>query len=855
MTALPFAEFYLTDGSEYVNLLTPRSQSGFAIQEWSPLTPAPKDGGIFQGSPLSDGRRLVMRNYDNTVESLTLAGIGSLPDSLIFESQRVRRLLEKAIYYWVSEWQSAPVYIIARGVKETHERYGLLFDYRAPGDGNPFASPFTGPDAAIFGEWELVLEHDAWREVAPGQSVCVELSGTQTINTQKSFYPEANLDDVYVVPASSTLVDVSSLQLGKVSGNARNAGIRFKSVSVPPGATIVRAFLKLQVAQTTALDTVSLKLYGEASITPAIFSTFANFAARTLTTANVAWGSIADWAIGQTITTPDLAPVIQEIIDLPSWASGNNLVVFLNDNGSSNNAFRVAASYNNTIYAPPELVIVYDTPDILGREATCLPEVYLGNQRTEANITDIYYFDASTATFSPNVMTAALPTQLFPLVPAASDILYILLDFTVPGSLVPFASVVWDILTAQTGITGVAYEYWDGAAWVALTIQDNTAVGGIPFSLTGVGSMHWAQPVDWDFAVVNGVTGLAIRIRITSVLAPTPPTQQNRAPYSITWSNVDIASDQVGGDLPALARHKIFTQSGLGNQRTLIGLRSVSRGVSFTSMLNWSDVQNPTGITCALFAHADINFVADSRSPTGRCVEYEITGSDALRDIAYIQINNTISNHFYGRFRAFLRLTVDVGTANDIGVQLSYGGLSQSVFSVTLPIVKLPFIDEWLLVDMGQIVIPGSSTLQRSDVLNNFYFTVSMSHDEDMDLKLYDLVLIPIDEWGGDLVTPNTSGLSSISPPNYLDADSILYPKSGTPVRAFQRDGSDNDVISVWQSIASQPMILQANAEQQVYLLSAVLDDSSDMQQAFGEIAHKIQTERVQRYLSMRGNR
>lgn len=849
MSLVPnLAELYLTDGSIYINLLS--KMNGFALQDWQPVTPSPKDDGVWQDSKLSAGRRLVSRQLSNTIDSFTLAGRGGTADLLIFESQRIRRMLENSITYWTSEWQADPVYLLARGINESNVRYALIYDYRAPGDGNPFLSPFTGPDAAIFDEWPLIIEHDAWRDVPPGQSGCVELTGGQAIDTQKSFYPTTSLDDVYVI---SALFNNTELQFGTTGGVSTHTGIRFRALTIPPGSTITRAFMKLQSPGLRSSEGMSLAFYGEKDTAPAIFSTFGNFNIRVLTTANIPWGEVPNFGAGETIVTPDVTPIIQEIIDLPGWVSGNDLVLFIRNNGSDANSLRAAASFNSTIYTEPELVIVYDAPDLLGREATCLPEVYLANKRTEQNITDVYHFDASTLTFSPNIMTAALPTALYPTVPAAGDILYIMLDSAVAGSLVPFASVVWDILDVQTGITGVAYEYWNGA-WVALPIQDNTAVGGIPFSIAGVNGMHWRQPVDWTFNTINGVTGFMMRIRITSVSSPTPPTQQNRAPYSVTWPNVDIDSEQVGGDLPALARHKIFTQSAtsatldLCNQRTLVGLRSTNRGNNFTSMLNWSDVQNPPGVTGSIGSSPNAAIVGDARSPTGRAFEYAVSGADPMTDVGIIQLSNTISSHFYGRFRAFLRLTVDVGTADDIGLQLSYANSETEI-------VYLPFIDEWLLVDMGQIVIPGTSILSNTDIYNSFFFTVSVVHDDDVDIKFYDLVLIPIDEWSGDFAVSVKTSANAISVTRYLDADSIFYPKASTPVRAIQRDVSDNDVVSIWQSITAQAAILQANADQQLFLLTATLDAASDKVQSFGYVAHKIQTEKVQRYLSMRGSR
>lgn len=688
------AEFYITDGSTFINLLS--RQNGFAIQDWTPITPEPKDGGTWQDSKLSEGRRLVSRQLNNSIESLTLAGRGGTADLLIQESQRIRRLLEKGIDYWTSEWQNTPVYVAVRGINESNVRFCIIFDYRAPGDGNPFASPFTGPDAAIFAEWALIIEHDAWTDTPPGESTAVQVSGMGTFN-----------------------------------------GVEY------------------------------------------------------------------------------------------------------------------------------------------GRAATTTNEVYVSNKQNKANLTHIYSFSTDEG-WSSNLFGAAVPYGFWsPLVAAnlaVNDAIYFICDTSVTDS-GPFASLVFDLLTALsgTGITTI-WEYWNGAAAVTLTTQDNTRTGTVSLAITGVNSVHWLQPSTWaadtliDFSADAGapvVTGFMIRLRVTAVtVGATLPVQQNRQPYTITWANVAIDDAQVGGDIPALARHKIYTQSGtesvlpdLLNQRTLIGLRSASRGSSFVPCLNWSDEQNPTGVTASAITSAAVSMVTDARAPTGRAVQFNSVGSVGPVEIAAITFSAAVSPSYYGRYRAFLRLTVDTGTADALTLQLFWGPTLSITATAITPLVTLSYIDEWLFVDMGQIVLPNTNVLDTTDLYPAFFLILKVQNTASTNLKLYDLCLLPIDEWGGDFVTTLKNNATAIEESEYLDADSIFFPRAPVPVRAIQRDEANDQVLSLWQTIANQPIILQANADQNVHFLSAILDASSAKQQSFGYVAHFIQTERVQRYLSMRGSR
>jgi hypothetical protein len=417
----------------------------------------------------------------------------------------------------------------------------------------------------------------------------------------------------------------------------------------------------------------------------------------------------------------------------------------------------------------------------------------------------------------------------------------------------------------QTNITGVAYEIWTGAAWVAHTVQDNTASGGIFFSVTGVNSMHWVQPTAWAATIINGVTGYIARFRITTVGGlVTIPTQQNRQPYSVTWANGLIDDAQVAGDVPALALHKLFTHSGTRSiltdlvfQRAIIGLRSTARGSSFVPALNLSDEQNPTGITASEVASAATSMVTDARAPSGRAVRYNIVGSGGVPDpVATIDFSSAIATQYYGRYRAFLRLTVDTGTANDITVALYFSPANTgSAGAVLYKSVVLPFIDEWLLVDFGQIVIPASNVLSTSDIYPSFDLSIYVGNEQTTDLKLYDLWLIPIDENAVEGLANARNILFAVIEGEFLEVESILYPKAPSPARTIHRLESTEYVASLYQPIAAAPLLLQANAEQRIHILTSIMDSSTAKNQSFGYAALSLQTERQQRYLSMRGSR
>jgi len=849
------AEFYLTDGTTYINLLS--RQNGFAVEEWRPLTPEPKGGGIWQESALSEGRRLVAQKRSNVLESLSLAGRGGTADLLIVESQRIRRLLENAVAYWTTEWQDVPVYFFTRGINESNIRYALIYDYRAPGDGNPFASPFVGPDASIFAAWPLVLERGQWQDVAPGDSTCVALSGSGTFAPKTDFSPSETGDDAYTLAPATISTAGTNLIFGKsAAGNAYDLGVRFQAVPVPNGATITRAFISFISTNNDSGGAVNARVYGEDADSAAVFSTYADFQGRTRTTAYASWNLIPIWHVGETYPTPDLTDIIQEIVDRAGWASGNDLVLFVEDYSSSNSAIRRAASYDNAGYTEPVLTLVYEE-GTLGQEATCEKEVFVANKRNEANLTDVYYYDASLATFSANLMSAVLPTALLPAVPAVDDIIYYIVDSSLADS-GPFASVVHDILAEQTGITGVAYEYWNGA-WVTVTVQDNTSSDGVAFSVTGVNGMHWSQPSDWTTTTINGVTGYIMRIRVTSITGtPTPPTQQNRYPYSVTWPYVELDAAQVPGDIAALIRAFIYNESDgtqgssgltINVNRVIMASRSTSRGTLFTPFLNISDEQNPAGVLVSVGTNT--TFSADVTSVTGRVALYNPTAAESMATRATVALDDTLTPSYRGRFRLYARYKQSGGNSGDMSAQIVVCLNSENVTIYTSPVRTVPN-GSFGVLDFGEVTIPPHPRgLKSTDTFLQYLFLLQASSlSGTPNLHFMDLILFPSDEFiydfQGEALTD--AMLGNFSDNRLLEVDSATRPRA--LITALLSEQGTGNELNFYTPITSSPLSLQANVTQRVYFLS----ENTPLTTSWVATAFRIQMWRISRYLSMRGN-
>jgi uncharacterized protein YegP (UPF0339 family)/dienelactone hydrolase len=151
-------------------------------------------------------------------------------------------------------------------------------------------------------------------------------------------------------------------------GGDQTVGMRFAGLDIPQGATIVSAYVQFRADESDDGAT-SLQIAGEAVDNATAFvSTSGNISSRLRTGASVAW-SPAPWTIigeaGPDQQTPDIASVVQEIVDRPGWSAGNALVVIVTGSGK-----RVAESYNGLSSGAPLLRVEYTTGPVENRAPT-----------------------------------------------------------------------------------------------------------------------------------------------------------------------------------------------------------------------------------------------------------------------------------------------------------------------------------------------------------------------------------------------------------------------------------------------------------------------------------------------------
>ncbi len=154
-------------------------------------------------------------------------------------------------------------------------------------------------------------------------------------------------------------------------------GLRFTNISIPKGASLVKAYIQFQVDEVSTEET-NLTIYGEKALTPLTFEADGyNISRRALTNSSVVWkpspwNSVGERAVAQ--QSVDLSKIVQELIDQEGWNSGT-LSFIISGTGA-----RVAESYDGSVTGAPKLYISYLEGDLIGD--TQAPVLTLNGEKT-----------------------------------------------------------------------------------------------------------------------------------------------------------------------------------------------------------------------------------------------------------------------------------------------------------------------------------------------------------------------------------------------------------------------------------------------------------------------------------------
>lgn len=872
---MTYSVLKISDGTNSVNLLD--INRGFLLYNWKPSIAPFKGGGVWQSSPLTDGRRLAMRNFDNAIETFELKLQATDQDTAIDFVQYLVTLLEKAVAYWTATWQNEPVWIEARGPKETGSRYAIIKSYSIEGLGNPYTQPFFNVCNEIaLDDFNLIVERDHWMESEPGQSTCVQTNTLQDVeDVQLNYYVQfseaQSEDDLYINLDSSTGFtnnDRCWVGITVPDGWDAESGLRFPGITVPQGATIIDAYLEVVASSIGSDDDYDMEfvISGEDSNDAPIWGGYltnlfddymyrkTNLGTSAVAVVNSRGDSWHTDTEVQYIT--GLGPVVQEIINRTGWSSGNAMAFFVGFNIHVTNFppnqtdSRIFYSWDSA-QTEPILHIVYLTaaPTQEGRESTCTGSTYVGNKHNYAQINYVFYKENGGG-YSNNLILETKPTELLPVAgPVAGDIIYFGISTELVGK-GPFDSLAFDLVDGLADGLVLAWYYYDSGTgnFAALSVYGNQNL-----NISGETLVWWEQPSTWTYNTINGVEAFWVKAVVTTGAADSP-IQQNRNVYSIITPFLDVDSLQVPGEISALGRIRIFGQS-YGNfgeftaSDVMISGRSKSRGDNFTPYLNYSTIQNAPGITLTPGWGV---LTVDSTTPTGYSCQKTIAAiSIDWAGMGNFSMGTDIAKEYRGVYHAYLRMKQVGGAIGDVYHKIRYWGFVGSSYTDT-EAKTVDVTDASHLIDFGIIELGSKSSLSPTDYavgskIEVMYFQYTT---DSIKTIYYDLILMPIDEWSG--IYNTSEGGMALGIYNLLDVDALGSPR--TP-RAFLRwsSGSMNDdqVLGEWQRFSRGGPLLQSNSDQRIWFLF-----SSGETYKVSEFGNKYSVDvfRNSRYLTMRGS-
>jgi hypothetical protein len=182
--------------------------------------------------------------------------------------------------------------------------------------------------------------------VTPGVSI-------QTITRSIS----ASEDDIN--QDGTSLTNGQDIWMGNASSvGSSYAGLRFNNITIPRGATITNAYLRVYSSQNQWL-TINLEIAAEATANSGPFD-FSNLpSTKNLTTGVVKHSSNSNWSGNTWYNLDDIKNVIQEVVSRGDWNSGNSISIILKGTSTNSWGRKFIQSYDTSTANAPQLVITY----------------------------------------------------------------------------------------------------------------------------------------------------------------------------------------------------------------------------------------------------------------------------------------------------------------------------------------------------------------------------------------------------------------------------------------------------------------------------------------------------------------
>ena len=164
---------------------------------------------------------------------------------------------------------------------------------------------------------------------------CADSDCVGSSNQAVSSVAAGSDDAEQTISNGSMSLSETTIDLGAESSAPQIAGFRFTNISIPPKAKIVNAYIEFE---TTGLSQSGsdfiIKM--EDNPNPGTFqNSTGNLSGRLKLVNSVTWENAGSWSVAnKRKKTSNLASLVQEMIDNPSWQSGNAMAFFIEGSGT-----------------------------------------------------------------------------------------------------------------------------------------------------------------------------------------------------------------------------------------------------------------------------------------------------------------------------------------------------------------------------------------------------------------------------------------------------------------------------------------------------------------------------------------
>ena len=345
----------------------------------------------------------------------------------------------------------------------------------------------------------------------------------------QTFTVAAEADDGIATAAGLQSISDAHLAIGDDRTYAlpyQMSAMRFANIDIPRSAAIISANLSIRSLDSNFRGSVKGSLRAETTDNAPDY-TGRNISDAPLTAAAVDWDHKSNWSANTWYTSPDIAPLIQQVIDNPNWQTSNAAALYYSTRTETGKQ-RFFAAYST---APAQLEITFEYYTISGTVTTTEGSPLQGVQITAgpdiepATTNASGYYELKVPPGWTGTVTATPPTG---------------------WGLTEWSHTYTNITTDKTAENFTAFQP---------TISGTTTQSGVTVTATGAGSV--TSTPNYTITVPYGWTG-TITAELTGYGFPESPrsytdvtankTGQNFTPYQPTISG---STEQAGATVTA----------------------------------------------------------------------------------------------------------------------------------------------------------------------------------------------------------------------------------------------------------------------------------------------------------------